>query len=515
MNRSDNSSMEDSMTASVEPLPDEMKPQKTTSGYVSLSLMTFVILFILLLLRSQTAALNDPDTLMHITIGKWILQNGSVPDHDVFSFTRSGAPWVPHEWLSDIVLYLVHYTTGWAGLIVMSVVCATTSLAYLFRFMLDRSVPAVYALILLIVSATSLLNHLLARPHILVWPILVVWVGTLIKSNEQKEGPPYSLLVLMMLWANMHGSYILGLAILLPLALEGIRITPIANRHTCALRWLVFVALAGLVTLVTPYGWHGYRLIFELLSQPTLTTIVEWSAADFSQINAIEIWIFVLLCFMGLGMLQLPLIRLVILLCLLYEALTHVRYFSIFGLLVPLLIALPFAQQYRVFSKRIGRSYEPYPSMQADFLAPVAIPKIIVASIGLILFAWAVSAYNRPEPPKNIMPVAAVDAALNAGLANSPVFHDFGYGGYLIYRGVPVYVDGRADMYGSEFIADYNRLSEPDRIDDFEKMLDQKNIVWTLLPLDSRFARVLENRAGWSLLFKDADNIAYRRSSVR
>ena len=480
-----------------------------------LQLIVFVVLFVLLLLRSQSTALNDPDTFMHITIGQWILANGRVPDHDIFSFTRSGAPWVPHEWLSDIVLYLVYRVTGWSGLIVLAVSCAAVSLACLFRFMLHRTVPVVYALIFLIVSATSLLNHLLARPHILVWPMLVVWVATLIRSNDRQVGPPYWLLVLMVLWANMHGSYMLGLVLLVPFALEGIYAAATTDRQALAKRWVIFAVLAALAGMVTPYGWHAYRLIFQLLSQPTLTTIVEWSPADFSQINAIEIWIFVLLALTSLGMLRLPPIRLLLVLGLLYQALAHIRYFSIFGLLAPLLIAQPFSQQYQIFSRRIGKDETSSNQLNSFWFAPASLRAKVVAGSVLTVVSISVSLAFKPEPPANIMPTAAVDAAINAGLENSPVFHDFAYGGYLIYRGIPVYIDGRADMYGSDVTADFNQTNDPTHIGEFGPTLDKHQIVWALLRADSYQAKYLQGLDGWARLFQDDNSVVYRRAGQR
>ena len=61
------------------------------------------------------ALLNDGDTWSHVGTGEWILDHRAVPHVDPFSFTRTGEPWVAHEWLAEVAFALVYRAAGWAG----------------------------------------------------------------------------------------------------------------------------------------------------------------------------------------------------------------------------------------------------------------------------------------------------------------------------------------------------------------------------------------------------------------
>ncbi len=76
---------------------------------------------------------TDPDLWWHLKTGEYIAQCKSVPHTDPFSYTRAGEPWVAHEWLTELFLYQIHRSTGFAGLILIfaAILCAAFYLLYL------------------------------------------------------------------------------------------------------------------------------------------------------------------------------------------------------------------------------------------------------------------------------------------------------------------------------------------------------------------------------------------------
>jgi len=82
--------------------------------------------------------LNDPDTYLHIAAGRWTLVHGALPTDDPFSHSLPGAPWIVHEWLSELVLALTYNGLGWQGLVVLSAACFGLAIAILARHLLDR-----------------------------------------------------------------------------------------------------------------------------------------------------------------------------------------------------------------------------------------------------------------------------------------------------------------------------------------------------------------------------------------
>src|SRR6202521_2010662 len=83
---------------------------------------------------------SDPDLWWHLKTGQYILAHKTVPHTDAFSYTRGGQPWVAHEWLSQLFLYGLYRTGGWAGLILVS--AAITAATFFLLFL--RCAPTPY-----------------------------------------------------------------------------------------------------------------------------------------------------------------------------------------------------------------------------------------------------------------------------------------------------------------------------------------------------------------------------------
>src|SRR5258708_928797 len=81
--------------------------------------------------------------------------------------------------------------------------CFAITLAGLTRFLLARMEP-VHALLFVGMAAAMMLSHLLVRPHVLVWPLFALWVGVQVNASESHRSPPWWLLIVMALWANLH-----------------------------------------------------------------------------------------------------------------------------------------------------------------------------------------------------------------------------------------------------------------------------------------------------------------------
>ena len=172
------------------------------------------LVFFIRALAQPMALLNDPDTYLHIAAGRWMLAHAALPVHDPFSHSLAGAVWVPHEWLAEIILAATYDLAGWSGLVLLTAAAFAVSVALLTRFLLRWAEPF-SALIVACLGAALVQGHLLARPHLLALPLLVVWSGALFAARDTGSGPPFRLLPVMVLWANLHGGFMFGLALAL------------------------------------------------------------------------------------------------------------------------------------------------------------------------------------------------------------------------------------------------------------------------------------------------------------
>ena len=239
--------------------------------------------FFIRALAQPMALLNDPDTYLHIATGRWMLAHMALPVHDPFSYSLSGTTWVPHEWLAEIVLAAVYGLAGWSGPVLLTAAAFAASLALLARFLL-RSAEPFSTLIAAALGGALVLGHLLVRPHLLALPLLVLWSRALLVARDTGSGPPFRLLLVMALWANLHGSFMFGLALAAFLAAEAM-LAPERRAHE-ARRWAGFSLLAFAAALLTPIGMAGFFEPLRLMAMPALQeSFGEWLSPNSKHFN--------------------------------------------------------------------------------------------------------------------------------------------------------------------------------------------------------------------------------------
>lgn len=457
------------------------------------------------------AVLADGDTYWHLAVGRWMLEHGVVPQSDPFSHSMPGVAWTAHEWLSELLLTGVHQAAGWAGLVILVALVFAATLAYVTRFLLARMEP-VHALLFTAFAAGMMMSHLLARPHILVWPLLAVWVGTLVNAGEQGRNPPWWLLLVMVLWANLHGSFTLGISLAAALALDAVLIHPVEQRRAAAWRWAGFIVMSILAAVLTPAGWHGIWYPIQIMSMTVaLDVIGEWLSPDFHQPQMLELWLMLVLAIACTGRMRLPWLRMVLLLGLTHLALKHQRHVAVLGLVTPFLIAAPLARQWQA-TQGSGRDAESIDRVFRALALPARAGTIAAAAILAILLIGMRLQSNNYAPLNKTTPEAAVHAAMQAG-ATGPVFNAYHFGGYLIYRGVPVFIDGRADMYGDPLMKRYVDAVLLRDTQSLPQLLEDYRIGWTLLDPGTPALTLLDRLPGWRRVYTDEAAVVHVRGS--
>jgi hypothetical protein len=231
---------------------------------LSLSLLVYIAAFISTLGLARQV-LTDQDPFWHIAAGNWIIEHGAIPHSDVFSHSMPGAPWVAHEWLAEVVIALVYDQLGWAGLVVMTGLAFAAALALLSRFLL-RFLAPVHVVPLVLGGWGLCLAHLHARPHVFGLPLLVIWFAILDRRRLDERIPSPVIAAIIVLWANLHGGYMIGLALAALLAGEAVFDAPNWRRSGTVLAgWGGFVAVALAAALVTPNGLQGLALPLDFL----------------------------------------------------------------------------------------------------------------------------------------------------------------------------------------------------------------------------------------------------------
>src|ERR1700733_4944416 len=317
------------------------QPSSTRAAAVSYETAPlFLALAIFALCAFSPAVLNDGDTWSHVATGDWILQHRAVPRVDPFSYTFAGAPWTAHEWLAETLFALARRAAGWSGVVLLTGAAAGAAMFVATRRAArDLTGPTLVALAAPCLALMA--GGLLARPHVLALPVLALWADRLFAARERDRAPPIAVALLMTLWANLHGGFAFGLALIGPFALEAIWLAP-GERRVAAIRdWALFGIASLAAGLITPFGIEGLLFPLKLVNLGYLAQIKEWQPENFARPGPLE---FAALALIGLALtkpLRLAPMRLLLLLGLVHMSLQHMRHEMLLAILAPMLLAKP------------------------------------------------------------------------------------------------------------------------------------------------------------------------------
>ena len=449
-----------------------------------------------LLLTLGPRLLSDPDSYSHIAVGRWIMAHGAVPASDPLSFSMHGAHWIAFEWLSEVIYAAVYALSGWAGVVALAAAAIALAVGLLTRFLL-RELSPTPAMLMVVVAVMLLAPHMLARPHVLTLPIMVAWAAALVRCMDRGAPPPYWALPLLVLWANLHGSVVLALGLIGPAVLEALLDEKRNEGRRVLLRWLPFTALAVAACCLTPYGPGALLMPLTTLGLGyALNYIMEWRPQDFGHFGTFEFLLLAGIFALSRGV-TVPVVRVLVVLGLIHFALAQVRNADLLAMLAPLYLAAPLARQF-------GARAE-------DDAAGSARGKNLTA-LGVMIVATGLAMVRDVRPALHNTPEAAV---ANAGLAKAgPVLNDFSFGGYLTFAGIPTFIDGRAELYGGEFITRYNRGLSLADLPDFLKLLDQYKFGATLLAPDTPAIALLDRLPDWQRVYSDNVAVVHKRRAV-
>ena len=475
-----------------------LQQEKTSSlGRVPAWLWLGIGVYALLLMRGGSF-LNDSDTYWQIAVGQWILDHGALPRVDIYSFTRSGEPWTSSSWLAQVLFAGSYNLAGWTGPVVLASTCVAATFA-LLAYILGRRIPASYMLVVTLTALVLSMGHFLARPHVLVLPVMLAWVNGLVSASERGEAPSFWLLPLISLWANLHGGFVFGLVLVGAFALDALWNADRSRWRSLALRWTAFGVGALIACCVTPYGWGSILASRKILDLGELLHLIyEWMPADFSSLGAFEMSILALIAGALYSGVKLSPPRIALVLGLLHMALSHVRNLEIFALLLPIVVLAPVSSQFALQPARLAR-----------MTAPFAAVATLVVMLGA--WTWVFSANAAFSPPENQSPAAAIDAL--KGRNPKRVLNDLPFGGYMIWRQMPVFIDGRAELYGEAFEMAYYRALQLKDVSGFLDLLKTYEIDAVLLTPSTPAVGLLDHIGGWQRVYSDQSAVLHVRTA--
>jgi len=432
--------------------------------------ITFTIIFIIF--ASISYQRLDPDFGWHYQSGKYFTENG-IKQIEPFTYKASDFPWINHEPLSDIITYHLHNLGGYNLLVFVFAILWTFSMWLIYRHSRWRALP-----VLLLLATIAIAPY--AGIRTITWSFLGLAILINLASSPKAR---WTIPILFVFWANLHGSFLIGLVYLAYLIFYDF----VFFKKRKILKPSLILIASFFATFLNPYGPVVYVEIFRTLLDPTLKwTISEWQVnIPFEIIPYLLVFIFIgIFTFKSWRLREYARVQN----CFFLAALSTQRHWPLF-----MLISLePLSEDARKQLKPLFTQAQTNPALSKVLLAFVA---IIVAISGFNLF----SIFNNSWDREDRYPTAVV-SYLTETPCSGNLFNEYNFGGYLIWK-LPshkVYIDGRGPSWehnGTKYMRDYEKVfKDPEfRQAEFERL----NITCALLYNERELTSELED-SGWT-----------------
>jgi len=464
--------------------------------------------FIIMTLRPVA----DPDFWWHLSAGQFIFDTKTIPQNDPFSFTNFGEAWTAHEWLSELILYSLYRVGGLTLLIGFFSLLITAAFGFAYLRSAGKPYFAGFALFLGAIATAPVWG---VRPQMFTFLLASLFLY-LLDLFEKKQNWMYlvPLPLITVLWVNLHAGYAMGLFIMLiyiiTLGIHVIRARvkvyqPAGHPGPVAITQLLLVFLICIMAvMVNPNGIQMYVYPFETLTSPSMQQFIqEWFSPDFHLLEWQPMaWLFLALMLIGFFKFRpSSSTHAILTLIFAYASLRSMRHITFLTL-----AAVPMLSNGLENISNSWRKINPI-AMMPRWVFSLSVTLIITLCCVRL---WQVTLDQKHSDASNF-PVEATEWISN----NQPdgnLYNTYGWGGYLIWKLYPdyqIYIDGRADLYGDQFIYDY--LEIYNALPGWEQQLDRGNIRIALIEPGSVLASALKQSPLWRVVVEDESSILFIR----
>ncbi len=477
---------------------------------------TAAILLFALIFALAARVPVDTDTWWHLRSADHILTRGFITA-DPFSLTMQGEAWINHSWGAQIFLLGFWRVGGFLGLTIYMAGLATAGMFMVYRTAAVMGANSVYVrAFAVVIGATAAAVFWSARPQMISFFLSAVVLYLLALYKYRRVDRLWLFVPLMALWGNLHAGFSIGFIFLSGFIAGEIVGNVFAPQSETAVGWrrigkLILVALISVAAIaINPYGLQMLLVPFQTIGIGALRSFIqEWNSPNFQERQT---WGFILLLFGTLGALgaskrALAWSDFVLLSGTGFLALTAGRNISVFAVVVTPIFAVHLDAALRERGWVVRAVRRP-----SRLMATVNALIVVVVLLGaaaktlLVLDRRVVDAEMR-----RILPVAAVEALQDDDLSAVRMFNSYNWGGYLMFAlpDVPVFVDGRTDLYGDALLTRYLRTALGG--EGWRETLDEYRINLVIVETGSGLARNLADEPGWQIAHEDVLAMVFRR----
>lgn len=214
--------------------------------------------------------MSTVDLAYHLRLGAQVLR-GSFPRVDSFTFSAPGLPWTDQQWGAQVLMTLAHRVDGWNSLLLLKSALIAATFLLVFVTCRGAGASARAAAGLTVAGYMVSAQNLGMRPQLFAAPLFaaVLWISA---GRREHPARQWAIPVLVAIWCNVHGSFVLGPALVGLDWLEDLR-----TRSPGVRRTLLIGALSVAATVVNPFGWRVWRYAVDIATNPRVTRFAsEW-----------------------------------------------------------------------------------------------------------------------------------------------------------------------------------------------------------------------------------------------
>jgi len=458
-------------------------------------------------LGALIANLPSTDLAYHLRAGAAILDGAGIPAADTWTFTAYGAPWTDQQWGAQVIFALAYRLGSWTGLVLLRAVLTGLIFGCLFLIGRRRGLIARDAALLTLAAFLVSAVALGLRPQLIGMALFAV-VLALVTDRRAHPGRLWAIPLIVLVWANIHGSFFLGPVVLGLAWLEDLH-DRAPRRHLALLVALVSMAAA----CVTPFGPAVWSYALGLSTNRFVTErITEWQPTSLHDLPGILFFgsamaVVVLIARRGTQTAWPTLAWLAVFFVIGAYAIRGVAWWplgavaAIAGVLVTSRIPDP------VHPEPLGT-----PLMRRLNVVVVAV--LVLAGVAL-LPAW------RPlepglETPAGVVGTAppGITGALRAMARPSErVFNPQPWGSWFEFDlpDLPVAIDSRIELFPASAWDAYEGVV--DGVEGWQAQLDAWDVTWVVVGAPDRELAARLTAAGWRMTYTDGDGSIFASPS--
>ena len=454
---------------------------QTVSRYI---LVAFVFLFIFGLFTNYNP--DNTDLWWNLASGRYFLETRSLPDSDPFSFSTIDQKWVIHEWLAQVILYLVFLIGDIQLLLFLKAFLITFSI--LFIYLSTRK--GYLSLLLSIIIIPLLFIHAQVRPHLFFYLFFALSIFLLEKRHY------IAMIPILLLWSNMHASVIIGLF----LAFLYLGEEYLDTKKSTPILLFIFYSF---ISLINPN--HYQQLIFPFLNQSFKDIIFEWQPPLLSAISTqvfivlfVISLIFVVIYYSKRKKIIIQDIKYLILFAAFsYLSFSSRRNIPLFALVFVIFLSY-LADGIKINLKNIGAIGAI--KKISNNIVFIDYSLVILSIIFVIISIFTLSSFHFKTYDYN----DGFIHFLEKNSIHGYMFNEYSLGSYIIWKLYPeylVFIDGRNILHGREKIDFYRHIAKAQ--ENYEEMLVTNGFSFLVLDHIMPLDKMMLNSSIYSLVYYD------------